>query len=67
MSIRGFHIIFVIISTLLCVGVSLWVFLVSGLPDGLGKTMFGGGAALAALALPVYGVFFYSKIKKLNI
>jgi hypothetical protein len=67
MSIRGFHIVFISISSLFCVALSLWVFFLSGLSNGLGKLVFGSGAASAAVSLVVYGVYFYQKIRNLNI
>ena len=67
MSIRGFHIIFVIISTLLCAGISFWVFQISQMTEGVAKMVFGGGAAFCAVLLIVYGFYFYNKINKLKI
>lgn len=67
MSIRGFHIIFITIATLLCVSVSLWTFLLSGITSFTGRLSLGGGSALVAVALLIYGVYFYQKIKKLNL
>jgi len=66
MSIRGFHIVFITIATLLCLGIAMWVFMLSDLTDGVSKYVLGGGSILAALTLVVYGVYFYNKIKKLN-
>ena len=67
MSLRGFHIIFISIATLLCLGLSIWVFRWSGIDPGLIRNLFGGGSAVMAVALLVYGVCFYNKIKKLDI
>ena len=67
MSIRGFHIIFITIATLLCLGLSFWVFKLSGMSAGTGMYALGGGSLFSAIVLVLYGVYFYQKIKKLNI
>lgn len=64
MSIRGFHLVFITIATLLCLGMAIWVFKFSGMDVGFGMASFGIASAVAALALPIYGYFFYQKLKK---
>lgn len=66
MSIRGFHIIFITISTMLFLGIASWIFMLSGMPSGIAKYAFGGGALFIALSLVIYGFFFYKKIKNLT-
>ena len=66
MSIRGFHIIFITIATLLCLGVASWVWFLSGFPDNAQKYGFVGGALIAAIVLMSYGVYYYNKLKKQN-
>ena len=66
MSIRGFHIIFITIATLLCLGLAFWVFELSGMAASPSMYALGGGALFVALALVIYGVYFYQKLKKLN-
>jgi len=67
MSLKGFHIVFVVFSTLLAIGVGIyciWVDLVAGAP------IYQKGAIcsfVAAVALIVYGVWFYRKMKRLQI
>jgi hypothetical protein len=67
MSLKGFHIVFVVFSTLLAVGIGawcIWVDLVEGVP------IYRTGAIcslLVAVALVVYGVWFYRKMKRLRI
>jgi uncharacterized membrane protein len=67
MSLKGFHIVFVVFSTLLAIGVGIyciWVDLVAGAP------IYQTGAIcsfVAAVALIVYGVWFYRKMKRLQI
>lgn len=63
MSLRGFHIVFVTICTLLFGFFAAWGFLISkGAP--LAQTMGIVGVA-GLLAMPFYGVYFYRKAKKL--
>lgn len=63
MSLKGFHIVFVTVSTLLFVFLALWAFVymkeTSALILGLGVTGIAG-----ALGMPVYGVLFYRKACK---
>ena len=67
MSLKGFHIVFIIFSTLLALGVGawcIWVNLVEGEPIYLAGAIF---SFISALALVVYGVWFYRKMKRLRI
>ena len=67
MSLKGFHIVFIIFSTLLALGCGawcIWINLVEGAP------VFIAGAVasfVVAIALVVYGVWFYRKMKRLGI
>jgi hypothetical protein len=67
MSLKGFHIVFIIFSTLLALGIGawcIWVNLVEGEPVYLAGAIF---SFIAAVALMVYGVWFYRKMKRLRI
>jgi hypothetical protein len=67
MSLKGFHIVFIIFSTLLALGIGawcIWVNLVEGEPVYLAGAIF---SFVAAIALMVYGVWFYRKMKRLRI
>jgi hypothetical protein len=67
MSLKAFHIVFVIFSTLLALGVGawcVWVNLVEGAPVYLAGAI---ASFLSALALIIYGVWFYRKMKRLGI
>lgn len=64
MSLKGFHILFISIATLLCVFVVLWAFVLER-NSSLGLQVFGSTCALAAILLPVYGVRFYQKAQKI--
>ena len=67
MSLKGFHIVFIIFSTLLALAIGgwcIWVNLVEGEPVYLAGAIF---SFVAAVALIVYGVWFYRKMKRLRI
>lgn len=59
MSLKIFHICFIIISTLLCAGVSWWCF-----EHDVPKA-FSYGFVIGAVILPVYGVWFLRKTRNL--
>lgn len=67
MSLKGFHIVFIIFSTLLALGIGawcIWVDLVAGAP------IYRAGAIwsfVIAAGFVVYGVWFYRKMKELKI
>jgi hypothetical protein len=67
MSLKGFHIVFITFSTLLALGTGawcLWVDRVAGAPVyRLGAI----GSFIAAIALVVYGIWFYRKMKRLRL
>ncbi len=66
MSLKGFHIVFVTVSTLLCVFMALWAYLLA--PETTGTTIaIGTIGVLGALVLPIYGVCFYRKITRIHI
>src|ERR1051326_3727883 len=67
MSLKAFHIVFVIFSTLLAIGTGawcLWVDLVAGAPLYLAGAI---ASFAAAVALIIYGVWFYKNMKRLRI
>jgi membrane protein YdbS with pleckstrin-like domain len=67
MSLKGFHIDFIIFSTLLALGIGawcVWVDLVEGAPIYLAGAIC---SFAVAVALIVYGVWFYRKMKRLRI
>ena len=59
MSLKIFHIFFIILSTLLCAGVAWWC--VANDVATWYVYLFAG----AALLLPIYGVWFLKKTRKL--
>jgi hypothetical protein len=67
MSLKGFHIVFIVFSTLLALGVGgwcIWVDLVEGAPIYLAGAIC---SFATAVALVIYGVWFYRKMKRLRI
>ena len=67
MSLKGFHIVFIIFSTLLAFGIGawcVWVDLVEGAPIYLAGAIC---SFVVAVALVVYGVWFYRKMKRLHL
>ena len=67
MSLKGFHIVFIVFSTLLALGVGgwcIWVDLVEDAPVYLAGAI---ASFASAVALIVYGVWFYRKMKRLHI
>ena len=67
MSLKGFHIVFIIFSTLLALGIGascIWVDLVEGAPIYLAGAIL---SFAAAVVLVIYGVWFYRKMKRLRI
>jgi hypothetical protein len=67
MSLKGFHIVFIIFSTLLALGLGLWCVWVDLVEDA--PIYLAGAIAsfVAAVALIIYGVWFYRKMKRLRI
>ena len=67
MSLKGFHIVFITFSTLLalaCGAWCVWINLVFGAPIYLAGAI---ASFASALALVVYGVWFYKKMKRLRL
>ena len=64
MSLKAFHIVFVTVSTLLFVFLTVWAFAFAkdrtGMITGLGVV-----SALCSVVMPVYGVYFYRKVRNI--
>lgn len=64
MSLKGFHIVFVTVTTILFVFMAVWAFLfakeISSLTRALGTV-----GVVGAVVMPVYGVAFYRKASKI--
>jgi hypothetical protein len=67
MSLKGFHILFITVSTLLALGVGAWCLWVNSMEGAPVFRMGAIGAFVVAAALMVYGVWFYRKMKRLRI
>jgi len=63
MSLKAFHIFFVVVSALMCVGVGVWSFRNSLQTGRLGPLAFGAGSLAASVVLIWYGVWFLRKLK----
>lgn len=65
MSLKYFHILFIVLSVLTTVGFGLWALLVNGLPDGF--KIMGGVSLFLGVILFIYGIRFLKKSKKIII
>ncbi len=66
MSLKGFHIVFVTVSTLLFVFLALWAFVYMQDSSTLTRVLGGIGVA-GATVMPIYGVLFYRKATRLHL
>jgi hypothetical protein len=67
MSLRGFHIVFIVFSTLLALGTGIWCIWID-LVEGAPAFLIGAGFSfVAAFGLVVYGIWFYRKMKRLRL
>ncbi|MFL6529920.1 MAG: hypothetical protein ACJ8HQ_05885 [Chthoniobacterales bacterium] len=67
MTLKGFHIVFITFSTLLALGLGswcLWLKMTLDVPDYITGAVC---SYAAALALFIYGIWFYRKMKRLRI
>lgn len=67
MSLKGFHIVFIAFSTLLALGIATWCIWIN---VTVGEPVYMAGAIggfLSAIALLVYGMWFYRKMKRLRL
>jgi hypothetical protein len=66
MSLKGFHIVFVTVTTLFCIFLGVWSFVLSPDSDTL-NSVLGVIGAVGTVLMPVYGVYFYRKISRIHI
>jgi hypothetical protein len=66
MSLKGFHLVFVTVSTLLCAFLALWSFVLAPEKSGM-VTALGIVGVVGSLLMPAYGVYFYRKITRIHI
>lgn len=63
MSLKVFHICFIVISVLLTGGFGVWALMVNGLPGAF--RIMGGVSLLGAIILVFYGIRFLKKAKSI--
>jgi Na+/melibiose symporter-like transporter len=61
MSLKGFHVLFITVATMLCAGFTLWA--VSQLGQGGAAPALAIAGLVSSVALPVYGAWFLRKTK----
>ena len=66
MSLKGFHLVFVTVSTLLCAFLALWSFVLAPEKSTM-ATALGVVGVVGVLVMPLYGVYFYRKITRIHI
>jgi hypothetical protein len=67
MSLKAFHFVFIVFSTLLAIGLGAWCVWVN-LVEGNSMYLAGAIASfVCAVVFVVYGVWFYRKMKRLGI
>ena len=67
MSLKGFHIIFITFSTLLAFGIGIWCLWVNNMAADHFYTVGAICSFAAAIALIVYGCWFWRKMKRLRL
>ena len=65
MSLRGFHIVFITVTTLLSLFMTLWAYLWAPSDAEAAARVIGVLGILGLIVFPIYGVYFYRKAKKL--
>ena len=58
MSLKLFHLFFITLSTLLAIGCAIWAF-------AIGSIGFFAVCAVLAIAMPIYGVLFWRKARRI--
>jgi hypothetical protein len=66
MSLKGFHIVFVTISTLLFLFLALWSFVLTPESSTI-ATVLGYVGVVGVVTMPVYGVYFYRKAGRIHL
>lgn len=61
MSLKGFHILFIILAVLCAFGFYAWTVFQSEAAESLGVTGLGQGSAVTGLFLAIYGIWFVVK------
>jgi len=66
MSLKGFHIVFVTICTLLCAFLALWGFVLAPESSSM-SSWLGVIGATGVVLMPIYGVVFYRKALRIHL
>ena len=66
MSLKGFHLVFVTVSTLLCLFLAVWSFVLAPEPSTM-ATALGIVGVAGVFLMPAYGIYFYRKITRIHI
>lgn len=66
MSLKGFHIVFVSVSTLLCLFIALWAFWIAKDSSFIVHALAIVGTS-GSVIMPIYGVLFYRKAASIHI
>ena len=66
MSLKAFHFVFIILSTLLCFGFAAWSYQNYQVGHQFADIMLAIIAGLGGIALIIYGIFFVRKTRKIN-
>ena len=66
MSLKAFHVVFIIVSTILAVGFGIWAIRDYRARSESASLVVGAGSLLAALALVWYGRWFLRKLKRVG-
>lgn len=66
MSLKAFHIVFITISTILCVGFGIWAILEYRTTQSVGTLLWGILSLVGAVVLVVYGRWFWHKLNKIG-
>ena len=67
MSLKGFHIIFITFSTLLAFGIGVWCLWINSMGATTAYTVGAIFSFASAVALIVYGCWFWRKMKRLRL
>jgi multidrug transporter EmrE-like cation transporter len=66
MSLKGFHILFVTVCTLLSAFLALWAFVLAPESSSM-STWLGVIGAAGVIVMPIYGVVFYRKALRIHL
>lgn len=67
MSIKTFHLIFIVIATLFCGAFGVWAVFYNSATDGTLAKVLGALSLIVSGVLAIYAVYFYRKSKNISI